>query len=44
MVVSPSMWGSDEWYVYLEEKGGRDMLKQYHPEALEEKTSLENFF
>jgi len=42
--VSPSMWGSDEWYVYLEENGGREMLKQYHPEALEEKTSLENFF
>ena len=30
--VSPSMWGSDEWYVYLEEKGGRDMLKQYPPQ------------
>jgi len=42
--VSPSMWDSDEWYVYLEEKGSGDMLKQYHPEALEEKSSLEGFF
>jgi|TARA_R110000744_G_scaffold86535_13_gene169124 hypothetical protein len=42
--VSPSMWESDEWYQYLEERGGRDMLLQYHPEAIEEKTSLESFF
>lgn len=42
--VSPSMWESDEWYDYLLELGGEDMLKKYHPEAVEEKTSLESFF
>ena len=42
--VSPSMWESDEWYDYLLERGGEDMLKKYHPEAVEEKTSLESFF
>lgn len=42
--VSANMWDSDEWYNYLVERGGEEMLKQYHPEAVEEKTSLESFF
>lgn len=42
--VSPSMWTTQEWYDYLTEHGGEDMLKEYHPEALETKSSLEAFF
>lgn len=42
--VSPSMWDDQEWYDYLTEHGGEDMLKEYHPEALEVKSSLEAFF
>jgi len=42
--VSPSMWVTDEWYTYLEEKGGKAMVEQYHPEAFEVKSSLEGFF
>lgn len=41
--VSPSMWAEDEWFDYLKDKGGVDMLNQYHPEA-ESQTSLEGFF
>tara|TARA_R110000737_G_scaffold151249_1_gene180509 strand:- start:461 stop:1846 length:1386 start_codon:yes stop_codon:yes gene_type:complete len=41
--VSPSMWAEDEWFDYLKDKGGIDMLNQYHPEA-ESQTSLEGFF
>ena len=42
--VSPSMWDSQEWYDYLEEKGGREMLVKYHPAAVDEAGSLEDFF
>lgn len=42
--VSPSMWDTEEWIQFLEENGGVEMAKTYHPEAYEEKTSLEGFF
>ena len=42
--VSPSMWDDKEWYDYLTSKMGEDILKQYHPEALESQSSLESFF
>lgn len=42
--VSPGMWDEQEWFDYLESKGGREMVLEYHPEALEEKASLEDFF
>jgi hypothetical protein len=42
--VSPSMWETQEWYDYLEAKGGKEMVEQYHPEAYEVKASLEDFF
>ena len=42
--VSPSMWDNQEWYDYLEMNGGKDMVQQYHPEAYEVKTTLEDFF
>jgi len=42
--VSPKMWETQEWYDYLTSKMGEDTLKQYHPEALEVKSSLEGFF
>lgn len=42
--VSPGMWDEDEWYTYLEKNGGQDMVQEYHPEAYEVKTTLEDFF
>jgi hypothetical protein len=42
--VSPSMWSEQEWYDYLTEKMGRDTLIEYHPEAVETHTTLEDFF
>ena len=40
--VSESMWDSQEWYDYCEEKLGKDELIKYHPEA--NASSLEDFF
>jgi hypothetical protein len=40
--VSESMWDSQEWYDYCEEKLGREELLKYHPEA--NASSLEDFF
>lgn len=42
--VSEMMWEEQEWYDFLEAEGGREMLQQYHPEALEEHSTLEDFF
>lgn len=42
--VSPSMWTEQEWYDYLNERMGKDTLQKYHPEALETKSTLEDFF
>ena len=42
--VSPSMWDEQEWYDWLAEKGGEDMVKKYHPEAFNQVGSLEDFF
>lgn len=42
--VSASMFEQQEWYDYLTVNGGEEMTRQYHPEAFEEKTSLEAFF
>jgi len=42
--VSSNMWSSQEWYDYLKENGGVEMLDEYHPEALKEKATLEDFF
>jgi hypothetical protein len=42
--VSPNMWYEQEWYDYLTSKMGQDILEQYHPEAVEVKSSLESFF
>jgi len=39
--VSPSMWDSEEWYIYLEKNGGIEMRQQYHP--ITEVASLEGF-
>ena len=41
--VSPGMWDEQEWYDYLEMKGGKEMVQEYHPEAYEVKASLEDF-
>jgi hypothetical protein len=42
--VSPSMWDENEWYDYLADRGGEDMLKQYHPEARQQVSTLDDFF
>jgi len=42
--VSAGMWSEQEWYDYLEEKMGKCKVALYHPEAYEEKSSLESFF
>ena len=42
--VSSNMWSSQEWYDYLKENGGVEMLREYHPDALKEKATLEDFF
>jgi hypothetical protein len=42
--VSSNMWSSQEWYDYLTENGEKDMLGEYHPDALKEKATLEDFF
>jgi hypothetical protein len=42
--VSKGMWHEQEWYDYLTDKMGRDILEQYHPNAVEEKSTLEGFF
>ena len=43
--VSPNMWYEKEWYDYLSSKLGEEVLKKYHPESVETKSSgLEGFF
>lgn len=42
--VSPGMFESQEWYDYLLANGGSNMLNFYHPEATQEKSTLEDFF
>ncbi len=43
--VSPNMWYEKEWYDYLSSKLGEEVLKKYHPESVETKSSgLESFF
>jgi hypothetical protein len=42
--VSPGMWEDQEWYDYLEEKLGREVVANYHPKAYEVKSSLEDLF
>lgn len=44
--VSPSMWDTEEWFEYLTQHGGEDMLRLYHPKAaaMKEEISLEDFF
>jgi hypothetical protein len=41
--VSPGMWDEQEWYDYLEAKLGREVAKQYHPNAFSEPSALEAF-
>jgi hypothetical protein len=42
--VSPSMWDQQEWFDYLKNEGGEDMLREYHPEAFKVAATLEDFF
>jgi hypothetical protein len=38
--VSPGMWDTQEWFDYLRDHGGEEMLQKYHPQTV----SLEEFF
>lgn len=40
--VSEGMWNSQEWFNYLEEKGGKVMLDKYHPQIKE--STLDGLF
>lgn len=40
--VTPGMWEEDEWYDYLKEKLGPEVLRKYHPDAF--RSSLDSFF
>ena len=42
--ISEGMWYEKEWYDYLEQHGGRQMLDKYHPEANEKISTLEDLF
>lgn len=42
--VSSSMWNQQEWFSFLERNGGKNFLKEYHPNAVKEISSLEDFF
>lgn len=40
--VSPLMWDGQEWYDYVREHGGVEMLSKYHPDSVES-VSIESF-
>jgi len=42
--ISPGMWEEQEWYDYLEQNGGREMVAKYHPEAYNKESTLEHLF
>jgi hypothetical protein len=42
--VSEGMWEQQEWYNFLESKGGTDMVAKYHPKAYERVATLEDLF
>jgi hypothetical protein len=42
--VSTGMWESQEWYDYLRQHGGEEMLNKYHPEVNQKESTLEDLF
>ena len=42
--ISEGMWFEQEWYDYLEQKGGREMVAKYHSEAYNKVSTLEDLF
>jgi hypothetical protein len=42
--ISPGMWEEKEWYDYLREHGGEEMLNKYHPEVNQKESTLEDLF
>ena len=42
--ISPGVWDSQEWYDYLREHGGEEMLNKYHPEVNQKESTLEDLF
>lgn len=42
--VSPGMWDEQEWYTYLENTLGRNIVVKYHPAAYQTASSLGDLF
>jgi hypothetical protein len=42
--ISEGQWTEKEWYDYLEQHGGREMVERYHPEAYRKESTLEDLF
>lgn len=42
--ISPGQWDKKEWYDFLEDELGREVVLKYHPEAFEKSSTLEEFF
>jgi hypothetical protein len=42
--VSENMWNQQEWYDFLRDTGGEEMLNKYHPQEKEKISTLEDLF
>lgn len=42
--ISPGMWDSQEWFNYLKQTLGEEVLLKYHPESKSQTVCLEEFF
>ena len=42
--ISEGMWNEKEWYNYLDQNGGREMLDKYHPEANDQISTIDSLF
>jgi hypothetical protein len=42
--ISPGMWESEEWYDYLSDNLGEEVLVKYHPESRSQSYNMDSFF
>ncbi|NBR25654.1 MAG: hypothetical protein EBU08_18110 [Micrococcales bacterium] len=42
--ISEGMWFEKEWYDYLIQHGGQEMLQKYHPEANAQESTIDSLF
>ena len=42
--ISEGMWDEQEWYDYLLQHSGSEMLQKYHPKAFEKESTIESLF